>query len=89
MTQVVFGVVHVPPHVGAGEPPEHVSRQKQFPLMLTQLSFGWLQVPPHAGKPLPPSQDGGMHKAGRFGRGPTHVHPGGQVPPQASVGGSA
>jgi hypothetical protein len=37
--QVVFGVVHVPPHVGAGEPPEQVSMQKQAPTSM-QLVFG-------------------------------------------------
>ena len=86
---MVFGVVHVPPHSGAGEPPEQVSRQKQKPLNATQLVFGSLQVPPQAGKPLPPSHDGGLQSAGRLGCGGTQVQSGGQVPPQASVGGSA
>lgn len=86
--QVVFGVVHVPPHVGAGEPPEQVSTQKHPPSAM-QLAFGWLHVPPHSGKPLPPLQEGGRHIAGNPGRGPTHVQSGGQSPPQGSVGGSA
>lgn len=84
--QVVLGVVQVPPHVGNGLPPEQCSMQKHAPSAV-QVAFG-PQVPSHVGKPLPPSQNGGRQVAGKPGRGPTQVQPGGHVPPHGPTGGS-
>ena len=84
----MFGVLHVPPHVGNGLPPEQVSRQKHAPPPIgVHVAFGSLQVPSHD-EPVPPLQYGGTQNAGMPGAGPTQFQPGGQSPPQASTGGS-